>query len=228
MKPSFDQRLKQQLEQSSPEDLGYRPDRDKLWSRIEAKQKRQTLPLRLWVSHAAAIAAGLVVGSYFLTTYNRHEDPGGVKQIEQATTGIVPEQHNDSAPTVTVAPKVRDEAVQQQPLPGLQQHPAPIGKPSQMAGTAQQPATQKTAMGQSPQLTNAAPVQEQAPVIAQAAQPKAKVLHLMDIDNENTRVMRQSPEHNMTWAWMLPANRVESNQASFSEQLGQHLFHIKN
>lgn len=224
MKTSFDQQLKQQLDQSTPEDLGYKPDRDKLWNRIEAKQKRKTLPLRLWVSHAAAIAAGLVIGSYFLTTY-RTEEPAGLKQAAQTTSQALPEptvpQKIPAAiparviqPPATVFPKAHNSNnnLALQPAPA-QKNQLPTDHTTNTPEIIPDPANDTKA----------------PPVIAQVTQPKVKVLHLMDIHNENTRLIRaEEPKPEMRWAWFLPDDNGQSGTESFSAQISQHFLHPKN
>lgn len=222
MKSSFDQQIKQQLEQSSPEDLGYTPDRDNLWSRIEAKQNRKRLPLRMWLSHAAAIAAGLVIGSYFLTTYRQDTAQQDISQTEQHTTAVLakqdtlqsvamPGQHNPSS--VTTQARSTRSHIAPAPRPVTQQQPEPV------IAAQPQPEPGPLPAGRD----------EEPTVIAQAAQPKVKVLHLMDMRNENTKLMQaEHPQPETRWAWLLPEQAEKSGTESFSAQVVKHILHPKN
>ncbi len=226
MSGSFEERLKQKLEQSSPEELGYRPDREQLWHKVVTRQKRRSLPLRLWLSHAAAIAAGLLIGGFFLATYKDREAAAGLKP-GQATAVVQTQQpqaaENTNAPdkapvtpsVATVQPATRHQLQQaHNPQPAKGQHPAPIA-----------PVTTQQQV-----ITAAVPAPTPEPVVARVEPTKtekAKVLHLMDIDNENTRALRSPRESNNSWAWMLP-RPTGSDGTSFSQQLSEHLFHSKN
>lgn len=229
MSGSFEERLKQKLEQSSPEELGYRPDREQLWHKVVTRQKRRSLPLRLWLSHAAAIAAGLLIGGFFLATYKDREAAAGLKP-GQATAVVQTQQpqaaENTNAPDK--APVTPSVATVQ---PATRHHLQQAHNPQPAKG---QPPTPITPVTTQQQVTTAAvpvPVPTPEPVVVARVEPtktaKAKVLHLMDIDNENTRALRSPRESNSSWAWMLP-RPTGSDGTSFSQQLSEHLFHSKN
>jgi hypothetical protein len=225
MKTSFDQQLKQQLDQSRPEDLGYKPDRDKLWGRIEAKQKRKTLPLRLWISHAAAIAAGLVVGSYFLTTYNKSEEPAVLGQAGQMATQVVPKPAASQAiPVAAPVPVTQPPASLLPKAHNSNTNLALHGLPAQKLQLPADKTTNTTEIIPDPGNGT-----KTLPEVAQVTLPKVRVLHLMDIHNENTRLMRaDEPKPEMRWAWLLPDNNGQSGTESFSAQISQHILHPKN
>lgn len=223
MKSSFDQQLKKQLEESSPEDLGYKPDRDKLWSRIEAKQTRKRMPLRLWVSHAAAIAAGLIIGYFLLTTYNQDAGQAGIKQVEQSTATLLPQQETQAQKQL---PTAHQTAVQ----------PATAAIPKVHAGNnktalprqKQESLPEKTSLP-SPVIPVPEDRTEAPPVMAHVVQPKVKVLHLMDIKNENARLMRvKEPQPETGWARLIPDSDIKSNTETFSAQISKHILHTKN
>lgn len=220
MKSSFDQKIKQQLEESSPEDLGYKPDRDNLWSRIEAKQNRKRLPLRMWLSHAAAIAAGLIIGSYFLTTYRQDTAQQDIKQTEQHTAAVLPKQ--DTAPAAAMPGRLNTSPVTVQVRPSRSHNATTLQPASQ-----QQQRSLTTAQPQ-PGLIPADKAEEPA-VVAQAIKPKVKVLHLMDMHNENTKLLQaEHPLPDTRWAWLLPDHTEKSGTESFSAQVSKHILHPKN
>ncbi len=223
MKSSFDQQIKQQLEQSSPEDLGYKPDRDKLWNRIEAKQNRKRVPIRMWLSHAAAIAAGLIIGSYFLTTYRQDPAQQDIKQTEQPTaTTVVPRQ--DSLQTAVLHGQHSPLPATAQAKPNRSQH-TPVPQPTAQ----QQPEPVVAAQQQSEQDNLPADKTAEQPVVAQATRPKVKVLHLMDMHNENTKLIQAEPiQPDTRWAWLLPEQTEKSGTESFSAQVVKHILHPKN
>lgn len=231
MSSSFEQQLKERLEQSSPEDLGYRPDREQLWNRIATQQKSRKIPLRLWVSHAAAIAAGLLIGVFFLATYKDRAGDSGLKPSPAPqVTAVTPQQAAAPPATTGNTPGAPTAATQPAAVPPQQnlpvQHPQVTAQPQITAAATKTPATRADV----PPAQDLPDVQEkeQAPVVAQAERRKPKVLHLMDIDNENTRVMRSPQQQNMSWAWLVPPNQATSAGTSFSAQLKQDILKFKN
>lgn len=168
MDHSFDRHIKQKLGNSSPEELGYKPDREQLWKRVEAKKKKKGRPLILGFSHAAAVAAGLLIGFFLLSRDQASKDTPAVAGASVATvtrtirdTVYVPQVKQQTGPAVVyVAPKDKQPAARQQ------QQYLPVQQPE---------TTQPVIM----------PVQQEpVPVMIASRQPK--VLHLADMDNENT------------------------------------------
>lgn len=184
MEHSFDRDIKQKLQDITPEEAGYRPDRDKLWQSIEAKKapKRKALPF--WLGHAAAVAAGLLLGFFFFY-------PG--KNIQQEHTVV----GTHVAPIIKT---IRDTVYMQQPATSV-----PVPAPSMAAHSSGHPGTPAAAKAGGP-VPVQLPAEEQLPVRDPAPQEPLlavnkpapiKVLHLSDIDNENAH---SKPEKQKVYA----------------------------
>ncbi|WP_118975863.1 hypothetical protein [Taibaiella koreensis] len=174
MDNSFDRLLKQKLAGQSPESLGFRPDREKLWQQVEAKRKKKTRLIPLWLSHTAAVAAGLAVGFFFLSREEKtrpEQQPVAVHQPaatrpqtvsppqagpeEDHRAGTTVAQHNKHHPTSSL-PDVRPTTTETPPLPAVPEMPE-----------------------SQPEMVR------EEPVIATTARQAPQVLHLADMDNEN-------------------------------------------
>lgn len=220
MKSSLEQQLKQQLEQSSPEDLGFKPDRERMWHRIAAQQQKKTLLFRPWLTHAAAIAAGLVIGSFFLA---RYQEDAGQKQVVPAVAVHTPQQQAGAVmqqPAGQLQPaKPVTAALQHNPVTKSAVQPAHAWVASPSAAGQNTTLPQPIAAApQQPVTATAQPLPE--PLVAAKEQPRVKVLHLMDINNENTRAMQQPEAQRTVWAWMAPPGASPGGN-SFSAQVGQ-------
>ncbi|WP_157977238.1 hypothetical protein [Taibaiella helva] len=191
MDNSFDRLLKEKLADQSPEALGFRPDREKLWQQMEAKKKRQTRLIPLWLSHTAAVAAGLLIAFFFLPHKGNNTkesapavagrqtvirtDTVFVLQAATATgpgmpTTTIPQHHNRAAaaaPIITSKPEAPTANI-----------PVPEAKEEKLE----------------------APIE--APVVAAAPPQTPRVLHLADMDNENAATPQQKKE----LGGFLPAN----------------------
>jgi hypothetical protein len=172
MKEDFERRLKQKLEQATPEELGYRPDKEQLWNRITTQQKKpKTLPLVTWITHAAAIAAGLLIGAFFLNWENQ---PAAV----QLMPDVVSSQKL----------KIRTDTVYVLQSPGAHKDPEKVvpatavnqARPHRETG---QPTAAQEQIVQKQEIP-APKMERQETTIARNQQPP-KVLHLSDIGNEN-------------------------------------------
>ncbi len=170
MNSAFDRNIKQELENASPEMLGYRPDRDKLWDKIAEKKKKKTIPFTLWISHAAAVAAGLVIGIFFLMK-EKTEQPALVSKqpsaiIQKVTDTIYVHNNTNDQPS---APKhsIRSEEKKQ-----LANYPSPIIKQDQDQ--------EEISVAQ----TDADRKEQPQHIVVKASSP-VRVLHLVDMNNEN-------------------------------------------
>lgn len=215
MEHSFDRDIKQKLQDITPEEAGYRPDRDKLWQSIEAKKapKRKTLPF--WLGHAAAVAAGLLLGFFF--SY-----PGGNIQQEHTVAGT------HVAPIIKT---IRDTVYLQQPAQSV-----PVPAPSMAAHSNEHPGTPAAPAKAGGPVPVQLPAEEQPPVMDPAPQEPllavnkpapTKVLHLSDIGNENAH---SKPEKQKAYALFkiirIPTTSEDPTGTltmSISEQLSQSI-----
>lgn len=192
MDNSFDRLLKQKLADQSPESLGFRPDREKLWQQVEAKKKQKARLIPLWLSHTAAVAAGLLIAFFFLPHKSDH------------TTSIAPAVANRQTIVKT------DTVLVMQPAPAASHSTIATAPPHRSHSTA---ATSVIVPGPAAPAKKTpvpaivvtdkepeAPVDE--PVVAAAPKQAPKVLHLADMNNENT----VSPQRRNQPGAFLPAN----------------------
>src|SRR5262245_34830085 len=136
MDHSFDRKLKQKLEDQSPEALGHRPDRERMWQQISGRQKRKPFILPAWASHAAAVAAGLLIGILLLSRHREaapltamHTLPAIAATGTRTDTVYVPQATQTLPHSTAIAPTPQRKsalspaaaAIQQQPQPAIQQ-----------------------------------------------------------------------------------------------------------
>ncbi len=214
MKDSFERDLKQKLEQATPEELGFRPDRDKLWGKINAQPKTKTVPLRTWITHAAAIAAGLLIGAFFL---NRDQQPAvatgtpplsssqKVKIKTDTVYVLQPAREHKDQKTTAQAPVVTETRQHQEPnLPTVPQE--------QIAQNKETPAP-ATLPGEITVATN-----KQLP----------KVLHLSDMGNENTDTKLRTTQNLAFFKILSNQNQTGDNQHTFSMLVKRRFIPAKN
>jgi len=213
MKDSFERDLKQKLEQATPEELGFRPDRDKLWSRINAQPKAKAMPLRTWITHAAAIAAGLLIGAFFL---NREQQPA-------ITTGTPPlskvKIKTDTVYVLQPAPKHKDQKTTA---------PAPLITPIPKHQAPSFPTVPQEQIAQNKETPTPAILPREITVAANQQPPK--VLHLSDIGNENAMPQSRIIKIPILVQLFASPNLLEDKQASASASvlIRQQLNDIKN
>jgi len=182
MKDLFEDHIKNRMEEAAPEALGYRPDREALWSRIAAgRPARRPLPFRNWVTHAAAIAAGFLLALVLLQDDPQKTAAPERAQATVAAQGPVPET---AAPPAKRSPAAvaahRKPVAVHRPQPGPLQRQEPVNEA--------QPAP--------PEPVFQAPQDQPAATVAAAPAPKQlPVLHLNELDNENAPRQEQERRH---------------------------------
>ncbi len=223
MKSSFDQQLKQKLEHSSPEELGYPFDPEQLWNKMGIPPRQKKPVYKLWYTHAAALAAGLITGALLLALLQEG-------QPEAITHTVYVRDTVRIATTVaTAAPEpeaIREAGKKMPPLPvkPVTRGPAGLQKEQGETGnlTAAQPQTAEQV--QEPALPETLPATNE-PYQA----PRKKVIHLADLRNENNPLQggpARMPE--MLWTKILPkAYHTEENPETFSVLFTQQLKHRK-
>ncbi|GEM_PF-5549818 len=185
MKNSFD-KIRNSLEEASPEDIGLPLDREKLWAKVEAKQRRKTIVFRPWLSHAAAVAAGLIVGIYFWS--------GSDNATPDANPAIV-HQSSPAKPAQVDQSKIDDTAIASQASEAtVNTRDKKIAQPAAIATSNQQQVQINEEPTKVPEPIIAEPP---APIIIASNTPsrsKQKVLHLADMKNENgSKQIMQDP-----------------------------------
>ena len=216
MKDAFERDLKQKLEQATPEELGLRPDKDKLWGKIATQPKPKAMPLRNWITHAAAIAAGLLIGAFFL---NREQQPTvatGMPRLSssqklkiQTDTVYVLQPAREDKDHKTIAPAAIVTRTSQHLEPGL-----PTVAQEQIAQKQEAP---------TPEIVH------QEITVAGNQQPP-KVLHLSDIGNENAMPQSRIIKIPILVQLFASPNLQEDKQASASASvlIRQQLTDTKN
>lgn len=172
MEQDFDKDLKQRLDNASLPEAGVRFDKDKLWAKIENKKNRKRVSFLPWVSHAAAVAAGLAIGIFFFTRANNEEPDTtnvAVHQQEQPAT----------APTRDTVYLAKQESKKQSNNPKA----LPVTRHQQEQKPAQETviANEKQPYPEKEEMPQPAP----APIFAAVQHKQTKVLHLSDMGNEN-------------------------------------------
>jgi hypothetical protein len=204
MENKFDKDLKQRLGEASLPEAGLRFDKDKLWGKIEKKKAKKRIAFLPWVSHAAAVAAGLAAGIFLFI----HKDqPVASPQVAVQQKGITVRD------TVYIVKNEKEQTQQ----PSVLRKAAKAQVPASVT-TVQQPLYIATDTEQ--------PEEDAQAVIALNKSVPLKVLHLTDIDNENSKPhirVREKPSF-----FVVDRNQAESSPETFSMLIAQKLNLKKN
>ncbi|MFA6057792.1 MAG: hypothetical protein WC756_06320 [Taibaiella sp.] len=210
MKNEFDKNLKQRLDNASLQEAGLRFDKDKLWGKIEKKKAKKRIPFLPWVSHAAAVAAGLAIGIFFFV----HKDQQPVSDhqvvVQQKETPIV----KTITDTVYI---VKNETSQHQKPASVT-----IIKTPQQTSVAVE---QKTSPGAANTIL---PAKDEQPVLAMNERVQPKVLHLADMENENAQSNTREQKKPSSIFVLSSQNQSESTSETFSMLIAQKLKLTKN
>lgn len=168
MENKFDKDLKQRLGEASLPESGLRLDKDKLWNKIEKKRSGKRIAFLPWISHVAAMAAGLAAGIFMFV----HNDQPETNQpvIVQHQEAPVVKRVTD---TVYIAKNEKEQIKQ----------PSALGKTTKAPLPAPAPVQQPDNITTDDRLRK----KEMQPMIAMNKPVPVKVLHLADIDNENAQ-----------------------------------------
>jgi hypothetical protein len=190
MENHFDKDLKDRLGDASLPEAGLRLDKDKLWSRIEKKKAKKRIAFLPWVSHAAAIAAGLALGIFFFTKGTDENPVSKTISVQQQTRSSVPTVHD----TVYI---VRTDPQQEQQH---QQPNKPAAHSTIQKATPLVPQQKNVFVKEEQPNVNKLKESDHAPetVFAGIAPRPVKVLHLRDMDNENA-CPRSIPKSNLAF-----------------------------
>lgn len=209
MKNTFDKDLKQRLDEASLPEAGLRFDKDKLWGKIEKKKAKKRISFLPWISHAAAVAAGLAAGIFLFV----HKD-----QPASDHSVIVQQKETPVLRTITdTVYIVKHEKEQTQP--SVLRKTTKAQQPVAVA-TVQQPVKIIT----DPKL----PEKEAQPVIALHKPNPPKVMHLIDMDNENAQPYTRERKRNTFFVNLSDRSQSGSGTESFSMLVAQKLNLTKN
>jgi hypothetical protein len=198
MKQDFDNNLKQRLGEASLPEAGVRFDKDKLWAKIEKKKTKKSIKFLPWVSHAAAVAAGLVIGIFFFTREHK---------AETTTPAVVVKQDRPAAATITDTVYVVKHDAQTQKN---EKKVVPVIRLQEQQKWEPEPIVVKETLLQTEKQNLTEPVPEQ--VLAVTQTKRVKVLHLSDIDNENANP--KAWERKKTFFEMAQSNNMQSDTHS--------------
>lgn len=209
MKNAFDKDLKQRLDNASLQEAGLPFDKDKLWGKIEKKKAKKQIAFLPWISHAAAIAAGLAAGIFLFVPKDQQVDNHQVV-VQQKEVPVV----QTIIDTVYI---VKNENSQHQ-------------KPASVTITkTQQQAPAATVQKTLPGITdNVLPAKEEQPALAVNERVQPKVLHLADIENENAQPHTWERKKNTFFVILPDRNQSGSGTESFSMLVAQKLNLTKN
>jgi hypothetical protein len=209
MKNTFDKDLKQRLDDASLQEAGLRFDKEKLWGKIEKKKAKKRMPFLPWLSHAAAIAAGLAIGIFLFV-------PKGQQPLNDHHLVIQQKE-------VPVVRTITDTVYIVKNEPQQYQKPASVAI-SKIPQQASVTTTQKTL----PTPDNILPVKEEQPTLAVNERVLPKVLHLTDIENENAQPHTRERKRNTFFVTLPDRSQLESSTESFSMLIAQKLNLTKN
>jgi hypothetical protein len=210
MKNAFDKDLKQRLDNASLQEAGLSFDKDKLWGKIEKKKAKKRIPFLPWISHAAAVAAGLAIGVFFFV--HKDQQPANDHQV------VVQEKEVPILKTITdTVYIVKNESSQHQ-----QPASATITKTPQQAFVE---TAQKTLPGTKGNILQ---VKEEQPILAVNEHAQPKVLHLADIENENSKPRIRGRETPLFFVAFPERNQSGLSTETFSMLVAQKLNLTKN
>lgn len=206
MKNTFDKDLKQRLEEASMSDGSFAFDKEKLWNRIGEKKKSRKIIFLPWLSHAAAVAAGLAVG-FFLFVQEKEKPNTASNTMVQAQ----PQQR----PSVQV---ITDTVYLAK---------APESKAVQTAEPAAKQVRQTTGITPEaqpvPDIARQLMATPERTTLAANVRRPAKVLHLADMGNENASPGAQPNQGLAILKILKRVDLSETNKETFSMMIDKKL-----
>lgn len=214
--------LKSRLNEAAPEALGYRPDREKIWAKVNARPAAKVWPLGRWFSHAAAVAAGLVLG-FFLW-------PGTTEKQEERVAvhpDPVPQLIRDTVYMAATTAETAQTRSQEYTAARARSKPAQSGAAPGAAPVTDRPITPSAPDPRTPApaLAGAAPGATRAlPETTPPRPQQMPVLHLADIGNENApHPSMPAPQHMYAFKNILKkAAHQEDPSQTLSMMLSEH------
>ena len=160
MNNDLDKQLRDLLDASSPADAGFELNKERVWRTIDSKQETKVIPFRKWISHAAAVAAGILLCLPFLFRTGK-----------------------ETVRTVTVTKMAPPEKIVDTVLVLQQPQPAANHQPAYRPQNKNQDKAESIAAQTIPvssRIDNDTPAAGSEPVIAQTTIPvrKMQVLHM--------------------------------------------------
>lgn len=214
MNLDFDRRLRESLDAASAADLLPGFDKDALWPQIQARAKRRpamriALP---WLSHAAAVAAGLLLAWAVLPTSDRSE----TRRIAVASASVAVTVKGERPPGQAQEALERHNGVDEKAIVTsgraghkaslsrtvVQEQPVPRAHPEQTVEADTQPTVAATSAPDSTPSIPPAVVQTWLPKKEKlhVKQPAPVIVHLLDVTGESGERLRRPVE-------LLPARR---------------------
>jgi hypothetical protein len=215
MNNDFDKKIKELMEASQPADMGFDLDRSAVWDKIQHKKKAAVvIPFSKWMSHAAAVLIGILLCLPFLfhAKKERVQTVAVVKSVMPATQIIRDTVFVENKGALLVKPQIQAQskvihyATETSAHKGLE------------------PVQAQNKLIEAPVINN------NAQPIAATMTPKTplKVLHLMDMDNENA-IPKSKPVQDYTLfnKIIFSANATDKSE-TVTMQISKNIFHSNN
>ena len=216
MKNAFEHKLKQSLEQASPEDVGHSFDRNKLWAKVAAKQQRKTVMFKPWLSHAAAVAIGLVLGLYLWSDNKETVTTPMAKMDYKQSPLKLPSAQTDKENLATASQgknkikPINNSLIEPRYNPNTASPGDAVKQVIKEAGQPEQPEVD---------------VLEPLTLAVHKPLKNQKVLHLADMNNENGRkqMMQNTPGNALLAHLIDRQNHAEASQETVSAMVVNYL-----
>lgn len=209
MKNDFDKQIKDMLEGSMPVDTGFELDRKAVWSKIESKQKTKVIPFKKWASHAAAVVIGILLCLPFL-----------FHQKETVKTVTVTK-------TIPSIQKINDTVFLVQNTTTQHNQPIVTKRNSSPQSIVSTPLQLKKEDNNTHDIM---PIKGSEQIIAKAEtiRPQVKVLHLVDMENENAfPQVRHTENYSLFNKITIPAH-MDDKSETVSMIVANQIFNSKN
>jgi hypothetical protein len=175
MKNDFDKKIKNLLEDANLSDTDFSLDKGGVWDKIEAKKTAKTIPFRKWISHAAALIIGMLICLPFLFQSKKE-----TAQIVTVTKTIAtPAQIVRDTVFVVNNSNTTTSKISKNPL----QKQIPYTHETLVPKVSQPIAIDKNITNPTTEISTNEPDEA---TVAVAPKHKLGVLHLLDIENENS------------------------------------------
>ncbi|KAA5534495.1 hypothetical protein F0919_07690 [Taibaiella lutea] len=214
MKNDFDKQIKNLLDGASAADAGFNLDKKAVWDRIESKQQTKIIPFKKWISHAAAVIIGILLCLPFLF----HSQKEVIKTV--TVTKTIPSIQTISDTVFVVQNTTQNTINQNNTLPEVKK----TISPETVAGTASQPKQENNNKTDVTQTNNS----QQLIATAEVPRPKVRVLHLVDMENENAIPQTKQPENYALFNKIIIPGHADDKSETISMIVSNQFFNSKN
>lgn len=214
MNNDFDKQIKNLLEDSTAADAGFELNKKDVWDKIELKQETKIISFRKWISHAAAVIIGILLCLPFLF----HSEKEEVKTVTIIKT--VPSVKTINDTVFIVQNTVQNITKQNDSSVTIKKN----NSPENIAEKASQPKQYDS------NIINLLPVSNPNQMIAvtEKSRPKNKVLHLVDIENENAIPYTKRTESYALFNKIKIPARMDDKSQTLSMIVSNQFFNSKN